>query len=518
MDNNEKHAISRYREIAGKLMSQIDAGVFGADQRLPSVRSIMQRENVSVTTAVRAFRMLEENGRVYARDRSGYFVRARTSEADWNQPAPPHNSLTASNDPFDGVPVAVNQLVVDMLATSGAPHILSLSSAVLDRLLIPQSQLSRILISIAQHDAGASASYTAPPGLFELRCAIARIMGDRGVLCGPDDIIVTAGDSAGMEYALRILARPGDSIAIETPTYFGILQAIESAGMKAVPIITSAATGIDLDQLELAVQSDKIACVLLNPTLHNPLGFTMPTANRKRLAAILAKARIPLIEDDVFHDLYSGTEPLVPIKRFDRDGMVLYCSSFSKVLTPGYRVGWCLPGRYRRQMMDDMLGHNISISSLPQLVLSEFLRKNYYEAHTAKLRALFADVPQKVAQLIGQHFPPGTRVSQPQGGFVYWLELPTPLDINALYVAAVADGVSIAPGTIFFASGISDTTFRLCIGRQWTARVELSIAHIGRLCSTMETGKRLTLVPKLQLPQQSPLPEPVVALTPLPQR
>lgn len=483
MGINGEHLNSRYRQIAARLTTQIDAGVFLPDDRLPSVRSLMRRENVSVTTVVRAFRMLEENGLVYARHRSGYFVRARNSEALWG------TQQESPGDVFDGVPVAVNHLVVDMLSTSGSADILPLGSAVLDRLLIPQSQLSRILMSIAQHTAGLSACYTAPPGLFELRCAIARIMGHRGVLCGPDDIIITAGDSAAMASALRILARPGDSIAIETPTYFGILQAIESAGMKALPIATNAVTGIDLEQLELAVQSHKIACVLLNPTLHNPLGFTMPVAHRKRLMEILAKARIALIEDDVFHDLYAGTERLVPIKSFDQDGMVLYCSSFSKVLTPGYRVGWCLPGRYRRQMMNDLFGHNISITSLPQAVLSEFLRKSYYDPHLAKLRTMFADVPLKVAELVRQHFPEGTRVSQPEGGFVYWVELATPIDIAALYATALADGVSIAPGAIFFASGIADRSFRLCIG----ARVEQAIVHIGRLCSTPGMRQKMTV-------------------------
>lgn len=476
MSVSEGLRINKYKEIAARLTSQIDAGVFLPDERLPSVRNLMQRENISVTTALRVFRALEENGRAYARHRSGYFVRPRNSEAGWTPPQ------EAAQRRFDGVPVAINHLVVDMLETSAAANILPLGSAVLDRLLIPQSQLSRILMSIAKRDADKSACYTPPPGLFELRCGIARIMGDRGVLCGPDDIVVTAGDSAAIECALRIVARPGDSIAIETPTYFGILQAIEAAGMKAVEIATDSATGIDIAQFELAVQSQKIAAVLLNPTLQNPLGFTMPVKHRERVVEILAEARIPLIEDDVFHDLYAGPRQLAAMKSFDQDGMVLYCSSFSKVLTPGYRVGWCLPGRYRRQMMTDFLGRNISISSLPQLVLSDFLRKDYYDRHATKLRDMFADYPAKVAVLINKHFPRGTRVSQPDGGFVYWIELASPINIATLYAAALADGISIAPGPIFFASGSSNTTFRICIGRQWTAKIEQSIANLGKLC------------------------------------
>lgn len=479
MGSDEGRRANRYREIAARLASQIDAGVYLPDQRLPSVRNLMQRERVSVTTALRAYRTLEENGRVYARHRSGYFVRPRSAETNWKAPR------ESSARQFEGVTVAVNRLVVDMLQTSAAAHILPLGSAVLDRSLAPQSQLGRILTSIAKRGAADSACHVPPPGLFELRCGIARIMGNRGVLCGPDDIVVTAGDSAAIECALRVVARPGDTVAIETPTYFGILQAIETAGMKALEIATNAATGIDLGQLEQAASSDKIACVLLNPTLQNPLGFTMATAHRQRLAEILARAKIPLIEDDVFHDLHCGASPTSAVKSFDQEGMVLYCSSFSKVLTPGYRVGWCLPGRYRRQMMHDLLGRNISISSLPQAVLSEFLRKDCYERHTAKLRALFAGYPSRVRELVERHFPAGTRVSQPDGGFVFWVEPGCPIPIATLYTKALASGISIAPGPVFSASGNCSNAFRICIGRAWTTRIEQSLAHLGALCKQL---------------------------------
>lgn len=475
--------LSRYRQIALKLTAQIDAGVFVADERLPSVRMLMQSENVSVTTAVRVFRTLEEEGRAYARDRSGYFVRRRDSESAWaGLPQPPAAS-------FDGVPVAVNRHVIHMLATPAAPEVMPFASASLDHLLLPQSHLASVLMSIARRGLGHTAQ-SALPGLFELRCAIARIMGERGVLCGPDDVLVTAGGNAAIECALRMCARQGDSVAVETPTYFGMLQAIETAGMKAVEIATDPHTGIDLEQLESAIAARKIACVMLNPTLHNPLGFCMPGEHRMRLAAMLSRAGVPLIEDDAFHDLYAGPAPVSAIKRYDRDGMILYCSTFSKVMGPGYRIGWCLPGRFRRAMTADLLTRHQSVSGLAQLVLSEFVRKNYYAPQVARLRSVFAGQHIKVRGLVAQHFPPGTRVSAPEGGYVYWIMLPAPVDIGALYEAAMASGVSIAPGTVFTASGTADSTFRISIGRQWSTRVEQAIAIVGALCR-QRIGDRL---------------------------
>ena len=477
--------LSRYRQIALKLTAQIDAGVFVADERLPSVRTLMQRENVSVTTAVRVFRTLEEEGRAYARDRSGYYVRRRDSESAWaGLPQPPATR-------FDGMAVEVNRHVIHMLATPAAPEVMPFASASLDHPLLPHSHLGSVLTSIARRGLAHGAIQSALPGLFELRCAIARLMGERGVLCGPDDVLVTAGGNAAIECALRMCARQGDSVAVETPTYFGMLQAIETAGMKAVEIATDPHTGIDLEQLESAIATRKIACVMLNPTLHNPLGFCMPEQHRMRLAAMLARAGVPLIEDDAFHDLYAGAAPISAIKRYDRDGMVLYCSTFSKVMGAGYRIGWCLPGRFRRAMTADLLTRHQPVSGLAQLVLSEFVRKNYYAPQVARLRNAFADQHIKVRGLVAQHFPPGTRVSAPEGGYLYWIVLPAAVDIGALYDAAMASGVSIAPGTVFTASGKADSTFRISIGRQWSARVEQAIAIVGALCR-QRVGERPT--------------------------
>jgi DNA-binding transcriptional MocR family regulator len=468
--------LSRYRQIANKLTAQIDAGVFVADERLPSVRQLMLAENVSVSTAVRVFRTLEETGRAYARDRSGYYVRRRDSQAQWAR-LPERRAQT-----FEGVQVSVNRHVVHMLTTPAPPDVMSLASAALDPLLLPQSHLASTLMSIARRGIGHSVSSSTVPGLFELRCGIARIMGERGVLCGPDDILITAGGNAALQCALRMCARYGDSIAIESPTYFGILQAIESAGMKAVEIATDPHTGICLDQLGRALDSRRISCVMLNPTLHNPLGFTMPEVHRERLVAMLARAGVPLIEDDPFHDLHAGAGPVNAIKHYDREGMVLYCSSFSKVMGADYRVGWCLPGRFRREMTADMLTRHQAVSGLSQLVLSEFVRKNYYGLQVARLRIAFADQQVRVRGMIAQHFPSGTRVTIPDGAYIYWVMLPAPIDIAALYDAALAAGVLIAPGNVFSASGTASTTFRLCLGRQWNTRVEQAIARVGALC------------------------------------
>ncbi|HVK95129.1 MAG TPA: PLP-dependent aminotransferase family protein [Noviherbaspirillum sp.] len=477
MVKTEAKRQTRYQKVVDRLVSQIDASIFLPDTRLPSVRDLMKSEKISLTTATRVFQELEATGRAYSRNRSGYFVQSQSKSNESKT-----NARSQQRKSFKAVTVAVNHLVVDMLERSSQENIVALGSAVLNGDLVPQSLLNRVLMSIAKNKEINHGSYVPPPGLLELRCNIARIMVERGVVCSPDDILITAGDSIATEFALRAVTRPGDSIAIETPTYFGILQAIETSGLKAIEISTSPETGIDLDELKRAVHARKISCVLLNPTIQNPLGYTMPLQHRHALVELLAQENIPLIEDDVFHDLYDGVENLKAIKSFDHRGMVLYCSSFSKVLTPGYRIGWCIPGKYRNEMLCDILARNISISSLPQVLLSEFIRKGYYGPHTKKLRELFSSYPKKIATLIERHFPAKTKVSQPTGGFVFWIELPAPINIDSLYETALANSISITPGTIFSTSDTTNRNFRICVGRRWTSQVEQAIIQLGALC------------------------------------
>ncbi|MDH0305307.1 MULTISPECIES: PLP-dependent aminotransferase family protein [unclassified Pseudomonas] len=456
MDRNRKPD-KRWHAINAWLLRQIDSGEWPSGTQLPSVRELARLFDSSITTVQRALAELETNAYVQATPRVGYFVAKGAAQA-------PGFDLAS-------VSVNVNRAVVAMLAQAASSTTLSLSSAVLHDELTPQVLLNKCLLALAGKADQPLAGLIAPPGLASLRRRIAGLMLQRGVACSPDDILVTSGDTVALELALEAVARPGATVAIETPTYYGILQAIERLGMRALPIRTHAGSGIDLDHLERAVKQRKVDVIFLNPTLQNPQGFIMPDKARARLSGLAREADVPIIEDDIFFDLADEAQRPKAIKHYDTTGQTLYCSSFSKTVAPGYRVGWCVAGRYRDAVLAQLFSRNLAVSSLAQRVLDEFIGRGYMEAHCAKLRGRLAAQSEVVEALVRSVFPAGTRYVAPQGGFIHWIELPEGTDMAALQRLAAERGCNVGASGMFFADGECGTGLRVCLGRVITPEV-----------------------------------------------
>lgn len=483
----------RYREIARRLVREIEAGVHAVGARLPSVRALVATHGVSVTTASRVLVELEAEGWAEARPRSGFYVADRAASRD----APCRTATVA-----DPAPVDVNRLIGEIfragsVASTGRP-MLALGAAELDERLLPHGELAAAARRVLREEGAALLAYGAPAGEPALRRRIAALMARRGVSVVPDDIVVTAGEGDAMGTALAAVAASAgqgvggsstaSAVAVESPCFFGILQWIERLGLRAVTIATDPRRGIDLDELERVAAEVPLAAVALNPTFHNPFGFAMPPARMERLLAIAARFDLTVIEDDVYGELDHGLGPVRPLKAFDRDGRVIYCSSFSKTLAPGHRVGWCVPGRAMAAFARARAPQTAGIGTLPQLALARFLEGRGFGRHLAGLRALFAEQRPRVRALVLEHFPQGTRISDPAGGFVFWVEVPPPFEALAFHRAALAEGISIAPGAIFSPGGGGfATAFRLSVGRRLDGEVVDGIRRLGRLAATIGT-------------------------------
>jgi len=505
----------RYREIARRLAREIEAGVHAVGARLPSVRALVATHGVSVTTAARVLVELEAEGWAEARPRSGFYVADRAASRD----APCRTATVA-----DPAPVDVNRLIGEIfragsVASAGRP-MLALGAAELDERLLPHGELAAATRHVLREEGAALLAYGAPAGEPALRRRIAALMARRGVSVVPDDIVVTAGEGDAMGTALAAVAASAgqgaggssasaercsapspsaerlsasfpsaercSAVAVESPCFFGILQWIERLGLRAVTIATDPRRGIDLDELERVAAEVPLVAVALNPTFHNPFGFAMPPARMERLLAIAARFDLAVIEDDVYGELHHGLGPVRPLKAFDRDGRVIYCSSFSKTLAPGHRVGWCVPGRAMAAFARARAPQTAGIGTLPQLALARFLEGRGFGRHLAGLRALFAEQRPRVRALVLEHFPPGTRISDPAGGFVFWVEVPPPFEALAFHRAALAEGISIAPGAIFSPGGGGfATAFRLSVGRRLDGEVADGIRRLGRLAATI---------------------------------
>lgn len=461
-----------YEHLATQLKDHIRQGVYPPGERVPSVRRLSEQHRVSQATVVAAYRLLESHGWLEARPQSGFFARHP-------EPVPvAAQTCEATEGPCT---VNVTELAVRLSRNTQRRDLVSLGAAVPHPDFLPLKDLRAALNRSLRADADVGSRYSFPPGEEALRLRIARRAAESGCGFGPDDIVITDGCQEALNLALRAVARAGDIIAIESPAFFGTLQAIESLGMQALEIPSDPDTGISLEALTLALERWPVKAVAVVGNFSNPTGSLMPDAHKSRLVKLLAGRNIPLIEDDIYGDLAHGRERPRSAKAYDRDGNVLLCSSFSKTIAPGYRVGWIVPGRWRQAVEHLKYVGTMANATLPQLAMADYLADSRYERHLVRVRRTYADHLARVQSAINRYFPAGTRASRPKGGFVLWVELPEGTDTMILYEKALAAGISFTPGRLFSPQAKYGNCLRLAAALPWDARVEGALAELGRL-------------------------------------
>jgi DNA-binding transcriptional MocR family regulator len=465
-----------YEALADHLASMIEKGTLRAGDRLPSVRRLSFQQRVSVSTVLQAYVLLESRGLAEARPQSGHYVRA-TRRPTLPEPRVARVATTSSK-------VTTSDLVAKLYGAVGNPSIVPLGSATVSPELLPTEKLNRRMSAIARTAGGVGVSYDPPPGCLALRRQIARRSVEWGCAFAADDLITTVGAMEALHLCLRAVAQAGDTVAIESPAYYGLLQLIESLGIRALEIPAHPRTGMDLDALAVALKTERIKACLAVTNFSNPLGSLMPDDAKRDLVALLAERDVPLIEDDVCGDLHFGESRPRPAKSFDRDGLVMLCSGFSKTLAPGYRIGWVAPGRYREKIERLKFAQTVATPTLPQLACAEFLDNGGYEHHLRQLRRKLAGQVMRMSESIAEHFPDGTRISRPAGGCVLWVELPTGTNALELQARALERGISIAPGPIFSARQRFTNCIRIACGNPWSDRIERAMVVLARLAAS----------------------------------
>lgn len=445
---------SRYETLARTLRRQIDTQVWLPGDRLPSLRESCKQSGLSLMTVLQAYQLLESQGVIVARPQSGYYVAAGLQRPVRRQP---DKRLHAAEQ------VDVNDAIFDILKAGQDPSVVPLGSAFPDPTLFPQPRLARSLASAVRRMSPHSATANLPPGNEELRRSIARRYAQNGIEVAPDEIVITSGAMESLGLSLQAVTEPGDWVAIESPAFYGALQAIERRKLKAIAIPTDVRFGMDPDALEKALETYPIKACWLMSSFQNPLGCTMPSDNKARLVDILQRHQVALIEDDVYSELYFGSERPVPLKASAYRSEILHCSSFSKCLAPGFRVGWVAAGKYVERIERLQLMSTLSASVPVQLALADFLQKGGqqggYDTHLRRLRRVLEQRQMAMHHAIIKEFPAQVSVSQPQGGYFLWLDLGDNVNAARVYQHALAKGVSVAPGTMFSA----DERFRHCL-------------------------------------------------------
>lgn len=456
-----------YQQIAQALAQLIHGGTLKAGQRLPSVRETALTHGVSISTAMQAYRQLEEQGLVQARPKAGYFVRRPQRIAQPGLSAPPQRSFLVEHQSRSESFALLHQ-PGDRASFGGfAPEQSTLFDE--ERLRVAIGRASRV------HRHSLTEYNKADAGRPALRQAVARRALHLGCALDAADIVITASCTQAVSLCLRAVTQPGDVVALESPTYFGYLDLIESQGLRVLEIPTHPATGLSLPALELALDTQPVKAVLAAPTLSNPLGSVMPLAAKHRLVKLLAQRGVPLIEDVVFNDLLAGDERRKAAKAFDSDGHVMVCGSFAKTLTPGIRLGWVEAGRWR----DSVASHKRLQGAATPVVLEEAL------AHLRRLTTYMNQRRNEARRLIAHHFPAGTRVSNPPSGDTLWLELAPGFSSMELFRRCAAEGITFGPGQFFTATDRYRHCLRLNFSGPWNTLQMQALARIGEIARQM---------------------------------
>ncbi|HKT63355.1 MAG TPA: PLP-dependent aminotransferase family protein [Burkholderia sp.] len=468
--------MKRYEQLADDLQAQIERGVYRPGERIPSVRQASRQQQLSVTTVLRAYLVLESRGLIESRPQSGYFVRARAA-------APAEAELHTSTPAAEPSAVDVSRLVLSTLRSIARDDAVPLGSPYPDASQFPVQRLARYAQAIGRRRTRWGVIDDLPPGNQELIRQIARRYAERGIAVEPGEIVVTIGATEAINLCLQAVAKPGDTIAVESPTFYAMLHAIERMGMRALEVATHPGDGIDLGALERILERERIAACMVMPNFQNPLGFQMPDARKRALVELLAKHGVPAIESDVYHELHFGDTTPSALKSYDRHGLVLHCASFTKSLSPRYRIGWAMPGRYRDQVEKLKFLNTLATPAIEQLAIAEYLKYDGYDFHLRRMRKQYAQQASLMSAMVRRFFPEGTRLSQPQGGYVLWVELPAQVDAMKLYALALAQGITVGPGHMFSATNDYRHFIRLNYSYPWSRQIEDALKALGRLAT-----------------------------------
>jgi len=466
-----------YEQVADRIRGMILDRIYRPGDRLPSVRELSKQSGVSITTVLDAYRLLEDSGLIHPRPQSGYYVHAYANL----KPEEPMRSAPAAS------PASFNRddMLQSMTHEIDRPGLIDLAFANPNPDLLPLAKLARIISSVAKEHPEASYGYGPPSGHRAIREQIAQRSFAAGAIISPDEVVITMGCQEAMCLALRAVCTPGGVVAVESPCHYGVLQAIQLAGLRSLEVGTRTREGICLEALEAALIDQEnrgapVQACMVSPNFQNPLGSCMSADDKRRLNAIANRHGVVLIEDDVYGDLgFEGDRPRV-LRAFDGGENVVICSSFSKTIAPGYRVGWVVAGKWHSAI--ERLKHSFTISapSLPQLVIAEFLTDGGYDQYLRRARKAYSANVSRMSDAIARYFPPDTRVTRPSGGYMLWVQLPDEVDSVVLYAKALAHDIFISPGVLFSAEDGYRNFIRLSAGR-WSTEIEAAVAKLGRI-------------------------------------
>lgn len=464
--------VAKYEILARRIREQITANIWQSDDKLPSLREQAAASGMSLMTVMHAYQILESQGWIVSRPQSGYYVAAK---AGLLSSSAGHQKLELAEQ------IDINSFIFDVLQASRSPSIVPFGSSYPDPGLFPRQQLTHSLKTVARTMGSLSATDNLPPGNEDLRKTIARRYALQGMQISPEEIVITAGALESLNLSLQATTEPGDWVIIENPCFYGALQALERLKLKALAIASHPQWGIDLNALEEALKTYPVKACWMMTNIQNPLGVTSSNEKKQKIVELLQQYNVHLVEDDVYSELYYGSDKPLPAKAFDEKGMAMLCSSFSKSLVAGFRIGWVAAGNMAIKIQRLQLMSTLSTSAPMQLALANYLSTKSYDSHLRKLRRTLGQRKDIALQSLHTHLPKQVKIHHAQGGYFLWIELPAHLNATDLYYRALEQKISIAPGKMFSASTQYNHYFRFNTSYEWTDRSEQGVIALAEI-------------------------------------
>jgi DNA-binding transcriptional MocR family regulator len=462
-----------YERVARVVEAQIASGALRVNDRIPSVRTMSRTARVSIATVVQAYMHLENVGLIEARPQSGFYVKLRDRDA---LPAPRPKIGRSLR------PVSVASEMLDACREALArKDVVPLNGAFTAPTLYPNRRLNNITREVLRRHPLHAGELIMPPGDPELRRQLAKRMANAAAPIDPAHIVITGGTMDAITLSLRVLCQPGDTVLVESPTYFGLLQAIEYLRLKVVEVPNRPGHGIDVEAVRSAVRTAKVAVAVLMPNVNNPCGTITSDDAKREIVATLCERDIPIVEDDVYGELYYGSVRPSSLRAFDETGLVISCGSVSKTLALGYRIGWAASPQFHGEIARAKFFSSVAAPTLQQHVLARYYASGGYDRYLRRVRTMLCANSQLYLDAVARYLPSGTRVTRPAGGLVLWIELPRHVDSTELFRTALASKIGVAPGILFSAKAEYRNYIRMSCGLPWSGAIERAIEKLGRL-------------------------------------
>lgn len=448
----------RHHTFTATIEQKIKSGAYPPGHRLPSVREIMAQYGLSATTVQNGYAHLVISGLVESIPKSGYYVSGTQ----------PVISIPAPVVERDATYLHKLSLITSRHAGRRASTEFNVAAP--GDLLIPQKLLLRTMQQVIREQGASLLRYDAPTGNASLRQSISLHLSQHHTMVHADELLITDGALQALYIALAAVCRPGDVVAVESPCIFSVLEVLQVMHLQVLEIPAP----FQPDALEEACSRQKARVIIVTPNFHNPTGALLPDGGKQQLLAVAEKYNVPVIENDVYGDLHFTGQRPSNLKTFDRQGLVLTFSSFSKTLAPGIRLGWLAPGRYYKEAEQVRFSLGSAVSPVYQAMVQKLLATGSYQRHVRTFRARLARNAAVTQQLLAAHFPQGTVFSRPEGGYSMWVEMPAGTDMQRFYE-------HFTPGYNFTLTTAFRHCFRLVFAEPYTPARKAAIQAAAQL-------------------------------------